>query len=231
MAPDRRPPSTWTGERILLPLLSLVAGMVDVTGFLTLGHVFTAHITGNLALLAASVVEGAALPTGQLLSIPAFAGGLAIAYLLVRGVDAAHGGSRLLEGQALLLFGALGLMLSSQGTAQRALLPATILTVAAMALQNVFVRVSLRASLSTSVMTTNIVVSVIALVALLCTGPWSREEARQRLKPTLPVVGGFLSGCLLGGVGVSRFGPGAWAVPALLSLVTVFVGRRAPPSV
>lgn len=35
-------------EARLPPLLSVIAGMVDLTGFLTLGHIFTAHITGNL---------------------------------------------------------------------------------------------------------------------------------------------------------------------------------------
>jgi hypothetical protein len=35
-------------DKRLPALLSVVAGMVDLIGFLTLGNIFTAHITGNL---------------------------------------------------------------------------------------------------------------------------------------------------------------------------------------
>jgi Protein of unknown function (DUF1275) len=37
-------------EARVCPLLSVIAGMVDFTGFFTLGHVFTAHVTGNIVL-------------------------------------------------------------------------------------------------------------------------------------------------------------------------------------
>jgi uncharacterized membrane protein YoaK (UPF0700 family) len=43
----------------LLPaVLSTTAGAVDVIGFLALGGLFTAHITGNLVVLAAHYVTG-----------------------------------------------------------------------------------------------------------------------------------------------------------------------------
>ena len=39
-------------------LLSMIAGMVDTTGFFTLGHVFTALVTGNIVLAAGVSVDG-----------------------------------------------------------------------------------------------------------------------------------------------------------------------------
>jgi uncharacterized membrane protein YoaK (UPF0700 family) len=39
-------------ERWLPTLLSVIAGMVDVIGFLSLG-IFTAHVTGNIVVMGA----------------------------------------------------------------------------------------------------------------------------------------------------------------------------------
>ena len=59
-------------ETRLPPLLSVIAGMVDLTGFFTLGHVFTAHITGNLVVAAAAAVNGSRFNLAQTLAVPVF---------------------------------------------------------------------------------------------------------------------------------------------------------------
>ena len=51
-------------------MIGLVAGIVDVTGFLRLDHVFTAHITGNLVVVADQIVNGGPPHVPQLLAIP-----------------------------------------------------------------------------------------------------------------------------------------------------------------
>ena len=43
-------------ERWLPTLLSVIAGMVDVIGFLSLG-IFTAHVTGNIVVIGALIVR------------------------------------------------------------------------------------------------------------------------------------------------------------------------------
>ena len=48
-------------EERLPPMLSVIAGMVDLTGFFMLGNIFTAHITGNLVVASALVVRGGPL--------------------------------------------------------------------------------------------------------------------------------------------------------------------------
>ena len=47
-----------TAKFLLPTVLSMIAGAVDVTGFLALGGLFTAHITGNLVILAAHYITG-----------------------------------------------------------------------------------------------------------------------------------------------------------------------------
>src|ERR1700730_9608978 len=81
-------------EDQLPPVLSVIAGMVDLTGFLMLGNIFTAHITGNL-VLAAAAVRGGPMNLAQALAIPVFILALAGAWLLAqvsgrRGPDLAR---------------------------------------------------------------------------------------------------------------------------------------------
>jgi uncharacterized membrane protein YoaK (UPF0700 family) len=60
------------GDWLLPAVLSTTAGAVDVIGFLALGGLFTAHITGNVVVLAAHYVTGDFSEVGPLLSVPVF---------------------------------------------------------------------------------------------------------------------------------------------------------------
>src|ERR1700730_9369566 len=53
-------------------LLSIVAGSMDVISFLALNGLFTAHITGDIVVLAARIVAGDQAPLSHLLAIPVF---------------------------------------------------------------------------------------------------------------------------------------------------------------
>src|ERR1700746_59392 len=68
--------------KFLLPaVLGMTAGSVDAIGFLTLGGLFTAHITGNLVILAAHYVTGHFGEPGPLLSVPVFVAVLGVVAL------------------------------------------------------------------------------------------------------------------------------------------------------
>src|SRR5215470_13760138 len=95
-------------ERRLPVLLSTVAGSVDVIGFLSLG-LFTAHVTGNLVVIAAVLVRGGPPNLAQCLAVPVFATEVAAVWLIAKalGRRGAYLARPLLLVQFLLLLGAL----------------------------------------------------------------------------------------------------------------------------
>src|SRR3984893_13787817 len=96
----------------LLPgVLSTTAGAVHVIGLLALGGLFTAHITGNVVIVAAHYVTGGFSQVGPLLAVPVFMAVLALVTLASGAI--ARAGSPplrpLLLLQTVLLVGFLGL--------------------------------------------------------------------------------------------------------------------------
>src|SRR5262249_61093333 len=72
-------------EERLPPLLSVIAGMVDLIGFFSLGS-FTAHVTGNLVVAAAAAVHGGHWKLGRDIAIPVFMLAGAAAGLIASGM-------------------------------------------------------------------------------------------------------------------------------------------------
>lgn len=74
-----------TGDKPAGFLLSLVAGFVDTSAFIILFGIFTAHVTGNIALAGSSFVGNDEESTlTRLLMLPAFMLTVALTALLVR---------------------------------------------------------------------------------------------------------------------------------------------------
>ena len=70
-------------EQWLPALLSVIAGMVDVIGFLSLG-IFTAHITGNIVVIAALLVRHNRVNPAQVVAVPVFMLAVAATWLIAR---------------------------------------------------------------------------------------------------------------------------------------------------
>ncbi len=75
------------GLRLLPFVLSVIAGCSDVISFVGLGGLFTAHITGNLVVLAAHVLSGEPAQVALILSVPIFIAALALTRVLVGGLE------------------------------------------------------------------------------------------------------------------------------------------------
>ena len=155
-------------EERLPPLLSVIAGMVDLIGFLTLGRIFTAHVTGNLVVAAAAAVHGGPWNLAQELAIPVFMLVVAAAWLIARA-SGLHGVALtrlLLVIQFLLLLAVLAFSVTTMPSADpRGLMAgiAVMIAVSAMAFQYALLRLALPKAVSTAVMTGNLTNTVLSL--------------------------------------------------------------------
>jgi uncharacterized membrane protein YoaK (UPF0700 family) len=220
------------GTKLLPSVLSLTAGSVDVISLLGLGGLFTAHITGNLAILAVHLGGGGAAPLAPMLSVPVFMVVLGLTRLLVGGLEAIGLASlRPLLLQFLLLAGFLVLCVAAgprlDPNAANAIV-AGMLGVAAMAVQNALVQISLQGAPSTAVMTSNVTRFTMDLgEMLLGRDPDEVAKARSRAKHTWPAIVGFTVGCGLGAACEAAVGLWSLALPAGLALLALAMGVAA----
>jgi uncharacterized membrane protein YoaK (UPF0700 family) len=215
-------------EARLPPLLSVIAGMVDLTGFFTLGHIFTAHITGNLVVAAAAAVHGGPFNLAQTLAIPVFMLALAAVWLIAqasqrRGPSLAR---LLLWVQLLLLTAVLIFSLVARPSADPTGLAAGItvmIAVSAMACQYALLRLAIPGAISTAVMTGNLTNTVLSLMDLLSGDRALLPVDAGRLRRSWHLLLGFLLGCVVSASAVSVLGDWTWSLPVLLSALAIAI--------
>ena len=210
----------------LPPLLSVIAGMVDLIGFLTLGNIFTAHITGNLVLAAAAAVRGGPLHLAQLFAIPVFVLAVTTSWLIARASNK-HGPALarlLLEVQFVLLAAVLIVgVVTKPSTDPHGLMAGIVvmIAVAAMACQYALLRLALPRVVSTAVMTGNLTNATLSLMELLSKRGQLTPADAQRVKESLRLLAGFLLGCLVAAAAVSLLADWAWALPVTLAALAI----------
>ncbi|MGK3948025.1 YoaK family protein [Microbacterium sp. K2] len=210
-------------RQISLPAaLAVIAGVTDVTSWLLLGGFFSAHVTGNLVVIAADVVRGTLPDLASMLAVPVFIVATVVATFVARRVGAHTSATkRLLLGvQAAFLIAAAVLSFTTQASAHPKSGIAVLigmLAVCAMAAQNAYLHLVPDRALSTAVMTGNLVAGTIA-VTDIARSRGKDQQARQRWTQTWPLLAGFIGGCLVGAAGATLFGDHAAVLPALLAL-------------
>ena len=211
-------------ERWLPTLLSVIAGMVDVIGFLTLG-IFTAHVTGNIVVIGGLVVRHNQVNPAQLLAIPVFIVAVAATWLVARASSRRGIGlmRSLLLIQFLLITCVLIFSAITKPSADQHGLMATIaamIAVSAMGCQFALLRLTLPVAPSTAVMTGNLTNAVLALVDSSSQTPLMGSDSR-RLIGALHLLVGFFVGCVVAAAAVMYLGDWAWSLPAALSAVAL----------
>jgi uncharacterized membrane protein YoaK (UPF0700 family) len=213
---------------VALPfVLSLIAGSTDTIGFLSLNGLFTAHITGNLVVLAAHIVGGDSAILSYILAVPMFMLVLLLTRLFASRLERAGAASlRPLLVLELLLLIAFLVCCVTRGQRLDANSGIAIIAgmsgVAAMAVQTALVQISLTKTPSTAVMTTNVAHFMLALGEVLAGGDQLVvASARRRMIHIFPVLVGFVLGCALGAAGQAAFGSRSLGLPAGLCLLAV----------
>jgi uncharacterized membrane protein YoaK (UPF0700 family) len=165
-----------------------------------------------------------------MLSVPVFMGVLGLTRLLVGGLAAIGLASLrpLLLLQFLLLAGVLALGVAAgprlDPNAAKAIV-AGMLGVAAMAVQNTLVQISLIGAPSTAVMTSNVTRFTMDLGAMLLgRDPDEVAQARRRAQHTWQAIVGFAAGCGLGAACEAAVGLWSLALPAGLALLALTMG-------
>ena len=231
------PPSVDNSRAVqaLLIVLSVTAGCTDIIGFLVLNGLFTAHITGNLVILAAHIVGGGEAQIAPMLSVPVFIVMVGLTRLLAGGLASIGLASLrpLLLLQFLLLAGFLVLCAAAgpriDPNAANAIL-AGMLGVSAMAVQNALVQISLKGAPSTAVMTSNVTRFAMDVGEVLLGGDSADvAKARNRAACILPAIVGFTVGCGLGAACEAAFGTWSLALPAGLAMLAFAMGFAAEP--
>jgi uncharacterized membrane protein YoaK (UPF0700 family) len=216
--------------RALPFVLSVIAGSTDTIGFLGLNGLFTAHITGNIVVLAAQVVAGNPTVISYILAVPVFMLVLLLTRLLASSLERSGRSTLapLLLLQLIVLVAFLVLCVTAgpwrDADAILAII-AGMFGVAAMAVQNALVQISMKQSPTTAVMTTNVTHFMVDLGETLVAGDAGRiAAARNRAMRTLPVLVGFTIGCGLGAAGEAIAGFWSLALPTGLALLAFAMG-------
>ena len=223
----------WRAVQIVLILLSVTAGSVDAIGFLGLGGLFIAHITGNLVILATHIAARDEARLANIVSFPLFIVALAVTRLLAAGLERIHVTSLrpLLLLEFLLLAGFLALCVGGGSRLDLNAANATVaamLGISAMAVQNALVQISLKELPSTCVMTTNTTRFVIDLgEVLLGRSRNDGAKAGERATRTGLAIAGFVVGCGLGAGCQAVTGLWSVALPAGLALVALAIAVAA----
>lgn len=211
-------------EGWLPPILSVIAGMVDLTGFYTLGNVFTAHVTGNLVVVTAALVGGEPLRVAQTLAIPVFMFAVAAVWLMARssGRQSVTLVRLLLMVQFVLLATVLVVSVWAKPSTQpHGLVSCAVamVAVAAMACQFALFRLAMPHAISTAVMTGNLTNFVLSSMDLVSGKRWGSVEEKNRWVQSALLLGGFLCGCGIAAVSVRMLADWAWLGPVVLAAV------------
>lgn len=220
-------PSAGSVERLTF-LLSAVAGYCDTTTFVRGNETFSAHVTGNFIVFAGQAVFGAdAWAWLKLTTFPAFILSVILGGWLVLKTPGRYA---LLFAESILLIVACVMALvarcSTDPDQRWQVYGVVMLVVVAMGLQNAFGKLFAKETTGpTTIMTGNVTQAALD-IGTLFRNKFKGSQTAQSLQKLAVNIGGFLGGCLLGGIMAKGIGLAAVGLPGLVLLFWFFKTKR-----
>jgi len=223
-------------EKLNSFILSFVSGFVDTAGFIALGGVFTAHVTGNFVLAGASIVrantEGVFV---KLVMFPIFVAAVGLSYWAACFLERKNKNAlfylMLSEAVFLLIFAVVGFYFQPESSikmTENQVLFVGGIGVLAMAIQNAFMKLHLPKMTMTTVMTGNVTQFSIDLTKRIFgvfnsdANKESGAEISARIGKVGTVLLGFLVGAIAGALLFINFTLLACLLPCALIFFTAF---------
>jgi uncharacterized membrane protein YoaK (UPF0700 family) len=223
------------GPRATMSALGFISGFVDTLGFIALFNLFAAHITGNVVLIAASLVDQRYGLAIKLLAIPTYIVAAIVTrfYIIRRERRMLDATAHVLIAEAVLLAAFMMMALAaapfkSQDSA--AAITTGLLAATAMAVQNTAARTFMNGLPPTTVMTGNLMQIIVDVVDVLHRHG-KLEPKVDRLSRLVPLMLAFSAGAIGGAVGYVTIGFLALVAPILVALTLGLLGKPHPAAV
>lgn len=221
--------------RPALPIiLSFTGGYVDAAGFLALGGLFAAHVTGNFVTLGAALTYGTSGIVAKLLALPVFCVSIIALRFLVDRIGASDSVSlraMLIAKSAFLIAGAASaIYFAPFAHPDSAPLVLTgMLLVIAMAIQNAAHRIHLGSAPPSTLMTGTTTQIMIDIGDILSGVPAESKAALHgRLIRMALAVAGFAAGCGAAALLFILFKMWCFVLPPLLGICSALLVASEP---
>jgi uncharacterized membrane protein YoaK (UPF0700 family) len=223
------------GPRATMSALGFISGFVDTLGFIALFNLFAAHITGNVVLIAASLVDPRYGLAIKLLAIPTFIVAAIVTrfYIIRRERRMLDATAHVLIAEAVLLAAFMATALAAapfKSQDSPAAIATGLLAATAMAVQNTAARTFMNGLPPTTVMTGNLMQIIVDVVDVLHRHG-KLEPKVDRLSRLVPLMLAFSAGAIGGAVGYVTIGFLALVAPILVALTLGLLGKPHPAAV
>ena len=220
------------GPRATMSALGFISGFVDTLGFIALFNLFAAHITGNVVLIAASLVDQRYGLAIKLLAIPTFIVAAIVTrfYIIRRERRVLDATAHVLITEAVLLAAFMAMALASapfKSQDSPAAIATGLLAATAMAVQNTAARTFMNGLPPTTVMTGNLMQIIVDVVDVLHRHG-KLEPKLDRLSRLVPLTLAFSAGAIGGAIGYVTIGFLALIAPILVALALGLLGKPHP---